>query len=82
MRKDPLLACILNLLLPGAGHMYIGQIGKGLLILAVGVALGLIVWPATILVIAWSMYDAHKIAKKMNPAARKTLAVAAKQKGE
>ncbi|MHC4411774.1 MAG: hypothetical protein ACYSW6_02150 [Planctomycetota bacterium] len=39
MRKDPTLACILNLLLLGTGHMYLGQVTKGLLIMAVGVAM-------------------------------------------
>lgn len=68
MRKDPTLACLLNLLLLGAGHMYLGQITKGLLILVVGVALGMIIWPATILVAVWAMYDAYKTAEKMNQA--------------
>ncbi len=66
MRKDPTLACLLNLLLLGMGHMYLGQVTKGLLILVVGVALGMIVWPATILVAVWAMYDAYKTAKKLN----------------
>ena len=74
MRKDPTLACLLNLLLLGTGHMYLGQIAKGLLILAVGVALGMIVWPATILVVVWAMYDAYKTAKKMDHAVRKRVA--------
>ncbi len=74
MRKDPTLACLLNLLLLGTGHMYLGQIAKGLLILAVGVALGMIVWPATVLVAIWAMYDAYKTAKKMNLEARKRVA--------
>lgn len=74
MRKDPILACLLNLLLLGAGHIYLGQIAKGLLILAVGVALGMIIWPATILVAIWAMYDAYKTAKKMNPPAGKRAA--------
>jgi len=74
MRKDPTLACLLSLLLLGAGHMYLGQVTKGLLILAVGVALGMIVWPATALVAIWAMYDAYKTAQKINQAARKRVA--------
>ena len=70
MRKDPTLACLLNLLLLGTGHMYLGQVVKGLLILAVGVALGMIAWPATILVAIWAMYDAYGAAKKMNKQAK------------
>ncbi len=78
MRKDPTLACLLNLLLLGTGHMYLGQIAKGALILAVGIAVGMIVWPATALVAIWAMYDAYKIAKKMNQSMRKNLAERAK----
>lgn len=52
----------------------LGQIAKGVLILAVGVALGMIVWPATALVAVWAMYDAYKTAKKMNQTARKRAA--------
>ncbi len=74
MRKDPTLACLLNLLLLGTGHMYLGHIAKGVLILAVGVALGMIVWPATVLVVVWAMYDAYKTAKKMNRAVKKRVA--------
>lgn len=65
MRKDPTLACLLNLVLLGAGHIYLGQTAKGLLILAVGIALGMMVWPATVLVAIWAMYDAYKTAKNM-----------------
>ncbi|MHC4123675.1 MAG: hypothetical protein ACYSSI_08900 [Planctomycetota bacterium] len=71
MRKDPTLACLLNLLLLGTGHMYLGQLAKGLLILVVGIALGMIIWPATILVAVWAMYDAYKTAQKMNRAVGK-----------
>jgi len=74
MRKDPTLACLLNLLLLGTGHIYLGQIGKGVLILAIGVVLGIFVWVAVIPLIIWAMYDAYKTAKKMNRSARKTLA--------
>ncbi len=74
MHKDPTLACLLNLLLLGTGHMYLGQVAKGLLILVVGIVLGMIVWPATALVAIWAMYDAYKTAQKMNQAARKRVA--------
>ena len=73
MRKDPTLACLLNLLLLGTGHIYLGRVAKGLLILAVGVALGMIVWPATALVVIWAMYDAYKTAKKMESARKKVV---------
>jgi len=79
MRKDPTLACLLNLLLLGTGHIYLGQVGKGLLILAVGIALGMILWPATILVAVWAMFDAYNTAKKMNQSLRKNVVDRTKQ---
>ncbi len=72
MRKDPILACLLNLLLLGTGHIYLGQIGKGVLILAIGIVLGMFVWIAAVPLIIWAMYDANKTAKKMNQSVRKT----------
>ena len=68
MRKDPILACLLNLLLVGAGgYIYLGQIGKGLLILAIGIVLGVFTSGiATIALIIWTMFDAYSAAKKMN----------------
>jgi TM2 domain-containing membrane protein YozV len=71
MRKDPILACLLNLLLLGTGHMYLGQIGKGLLILLSGIVLGMIVWPLTAILAVWAMFDAYHAAKKMNQSMRK-----------
>ena len=75
MRKDPTLACLLNLFLVGSGHMYLNQVAKGLVILAIGVALWLTTWGiALIPLVIWAMYDAYKTAKKMNRSARKPLA--------
>ena len=71
MRKDPILACLLNLLLLGIGHMYLGQIGKGLAILVSGIVLGMFAWPATVLLAVWAMFDAYNTAKKMNQSMRK-----------
>ena len=70
MKKDPTLACLLNLLFLGTGHMYLGKIAKGVLILALGVGTGMFVWPVTILIIVWAMYDAYKSAKKFNQTVR------------
>ena len=74
MSKDPILASLLNLLLLGTGHIYLGQTGKGILIFAIGIVLGMFVWVAAIPLIIWAMYDANKTAKKMNQSARKPLA--------
>ncbi len=74
MRKDPILACLLNLLLLGTGHIYLGQTGKGVLILAIGIVLGIFVWIAAVPLAIWAMFDAYKTAKKMNQSARKAVA--------
>jgi len=74
MRKDPILACLLNLLLVGTGHIYLGQIGKGVLILAIGIVLGMFIWIALIPLIIWAMFDAYSTAKRMNQSEEKTLA--------
>jgi TM2 domain-containing membrane protein YozV len=70
MKKDPTLACLLNLLFLGTGHMYLGRIAKGILILVLGVGAGMTVWPVSILIIIWAMYDAYKSAQKLNQAVR------------
>lgn len=74
MRKDPMLACLLNLLLVGTGHIYLGQTGKGLLILAIGILLWMFIWPAAIPLVIWAMFDAYNTAKKMNQTVSKTAA--------
>ena len=70
MKKDPTLACLLNLLFLGTGHMYLGKITKGLLILVLGIGAGMTVWPLSVLIIIWAMYDAYTSAKKLNLTAR------------
>ena len=52
--KDVVVALLLALLLPGAGHMYAGEMKKGVLILAFFIIVGLatfLMWLTTI----WSM---------------------------
>lgn len=67
MRKDPLLACLLNLILVGTGHMYLGQIGKGLLILVVGIVLTAFTSAFfTIPYVIWAMYSGHSTARMLN----------------
>jgi len=65
MRKDPILACLLSLLLAGIGHIYLGQTFKGLVVLVIAIAVGIPTRGiAAIPVTAWAMYDAYKTAKK------------------
>ncbi len=62
--KSPGVALLLSLLISGAGQMYCGRVGKGVLMLLATIALwvvllGWIVW-------IWSMVDAYATAKDMN----------------
>lgn len=67
MRKDPLLACLLNLILVGTGHMYLGQISKGLLVMVGGILLTVITSAIlTIPYVIWAMYSAHSAAIRLN----------------
>jgi TM2 domain-containing membrane protein YozV len=62
--KSPGVALLLSLLLCGAGQMFCGRVGRGLLMLFGSlllwvVMLGWIIW-------IWSVIDAYSIAKQMN----------------
>ncbi len=75
MRKDPTLACLLNLILVGVGHIYLGLVGKGILLMALAFLLGIFTHGiGTILVMIWAMFDAYNIAKKMNSHVKKATA--------
>lgn len=67
VRKDPILAGLLNLIFPGAGYMYLGFFSKGLFWFLVAVAawfftrgLGLIA------VYLWVIYDSSRQAVELN----------------
>jgi TM2 domain-containing membrane protein YozV len=62
--KSPGVALLLSLLLCGAGQMYCGKVGKGILMLIGCVFLWLVFlgWIISI----WSMVDAYHTAKQMN----------------
>ena len=67
MRKDPILACLLNLLLVGTGHIYVGQLCKGILILALGIVFWMVgLGLANIPLVIWAMYDVYGAAKKLS----------------
>ncbi len=66
-RKDPILTCLLNLIFPGAGYMYLGLFNKGVIWFLVAVA----AWFFTrgiglIAVYAWVMYDSARQAVWIN----------------
>lgn len=74
MRKDPILACLLNLLLVGTGHIYLGQIWKGVIIFAIGIVLAMFVPIVAVPLVIWAMFDAYSTAKRMDQPEKKTSA--------
>ncbi|MDW7738463.1 MAG: RING finger protein [Bacillota bacterium] len=67
IRKDPILAGLLNLIFPGAGYMYLGLFTKGLIWFLIAVA----AWYFTrglglIAVYLWVMYDSSRLAVAIN----------------
>lgn len=69
--KNPALAAILSLLINGLGQVYNGQIGKGILIFVVqlvNAALTLLIigWILIPIIWIWSIYDAYKVAQRIN----------------
>ena len=66
--KEPIAACLFNLLLLGAGYIYLGHYKKAFLWLLIGVVAALITWGGIggFIVLAWVMYDSYQMADKMN----------------
>ena len=65
--KSPTAACLLNLLLLGAGYFYLGQVGKGLLVLFIGIIAGALTsWIATVVVLIYAMVNCYNTAQEMN----------------
>jgi TM2 domain-containing membrane protein YozV len=62
--KSPGVALLLSLLLCGAGQMYCGRVGKGILMFIGCVVLWFILLGWTVWI--WSMIDAYATAKEMN----------------
>lgn len=67
-RKDPILACLLNLIFPGAGYMYIGQSGKGFFWFLVAIAAWYFTRWGMLAVYFWVMYDSTRQAVALNRA--------------
>jgi TM2 domain-containing membrane protein YozV len=67
MQKDPILASLLNLLLVGTGHIYVGQLCKGILVLALGIVFWMVSFGIlNVPLVLWAMYDVYGAAKKMD----------------
>ena len=81
--KNPTLAAILSFLINGLGQVYNGQIGKGILIFVVqiinvllmSIVIGFITTP---IVWIWSIYDAYKVATRLNQEAAQQAVVTTK----
>jgi len=71
-KKSEGLAIILSLIITGLGEMYVGQVGKGIMLLIVQVLLWVLtmmfLFPFIIAIAVWiySMYDAYTLAKYYN----------------
>jgi len=65
--KSPTTACLLNLLLLGAGYFYLGQVGKGILVLLISVCTGFCTYGITTIVgLIYAMVDCYGTAQRMN----------------
>jgi TM2 domain-containing membrane protein YozV len=70
-KKSAGIAAVLSFIIPGAGQVYNGQLGKGILFFIVGIILaltilifiGVILYP---LFWIYNIYDAYNIANKIN----------------
>ncbi|MBI2891035.1 MAG: type II secretion system protein GspG [Nitrospirae bacterium] len=71
--KDPFLAVLLALLLPGLGHLYLGAWGRGFAFLLGSVLPGLLLRPVglvgSVAVWIWSVVDAYRLARARREAA-------------
>jgi len=68
--KDAGIAAVLSLIIPGLGQMYVGKVGRGIIILLITIVLsvvliGFIIW-------IWNIFDAYNLAKKYNEALKTT----------
>ncbi len=81
--KNPTLAAILSFLINGVGQIYNGEIVKGIIIIVVQIVnallmtivIGFITWP---IVWIWSIYDAYKVAQRINEEAAQQVVVTIK----
>ena len=70
--KKETYALILSIILPGTGHIYIGQLVKGIALLVLNFVLWVFVFVEPLVLIAaipftiWVCYDAYKLSKAYN----------------
>ena len=83
--RNPVLAVVLSLILPGAGQIYNGETGKGIAMIVgsiVCLAASALVFPFLILIgiWIWGMIDANTRANEINAATAKSAADAASER--
>ncbi|MCH7912158.1 MAG: hypothetical protein IH856_03835, partial [Deltaproteobacteria bacterium] len=61
--KDPILAAILSVLIPGLGQFYCLQWVRGAMFLVGAIIMAMIVPPLSLVVWIWGAVDAYRIAK-------------------
>jgi len=66
-KKNPILALILSLIICGVGQMYNGQLRKGVIMLVATIIMAIVtLWPISLIIVLYSMYDAYTTAQKIN----------------
>jgi len=65
-KKEPILAAILSLVIPGVGQMYVGNVKKGVIFLILAMVLYFIFWPIGLIFALYAIYDAYKMATIYN----------------
>jgi TM2 domain-containing membrane protein YozV len=75
-RKNLVITLILAFFIWGLGHIYLGFVKRGIIVLIVGFAIGIVLsiivpFPYSLVLMwiygIWNMYDAYKHYKKINP---------------
>ena len=69
---SPGIAAVLSLVIPGAGHMYVGRVGTGFAILAVAAIAYLVAFPVGLLVAVIAVFAAYSAATSKNAPATNT----------
>ena len=64
--RNQWIALIVSLIFPGLGHVYVGQLQRGLIFLAATMIVSIFLGVLAIVPLLWGMYDAYTIAKNVN----------------
>ena len=71
--KSEAITIVLSIILPGVGHIYIGQFVKGIVIRSVDIVITILLWTVEPLIgiayfplTIWACYDSYKLCKTYN----------------